>query len=61
MDQQYITPRCRVIELDGENLLSASEPSKLRVQNVKVDYTPMTSGFGDSNRREDGSSMWDEE
>lgn len=62
MKPNYIPPRCRIIQLDGCEFLSASpyeiEGNRLR---VTIDETPMTSGSVDSNTRVGGSSIWPED
>lgn len=61
MNRNYITPRCRIIQLDGCELLSASYEIEGNRLKVTIDYNPMTSGSVDSNTRVGGSSIWPED
>lgn len=55
----YITPQCKVVHLDDEGFICTSgdkpDPSK---QSLNVSYTPMTTSFGDSNRRTNDDDIW---
>lgn len=63
MKQTYLPPRCRVILIDNASLLSSSDSSASqpgRIE-IKMNYNVMNTGYGDSNAREGGSGIWDEE
>lgn len=53
----YIAPQCKALCLDEERFLCTS--GNTPQQNLKVNNsTPMTTGFGDSNRRENDNEIW---